>query len=50
MTPSLGGVALNPNADVFESKRTDVSSTWDFADPEFESEDCKYFVSKSNIR
>ncbi|PNF17764.1 hypothetical protein B7P43_G06883 [Cryptotermes secundus] len=43
VTPSLSGAALNPNADVFESKQSegsiDVSSSWDIPDTEFTSLD-----------
>ncbi|XP_069700264.1 la-related protein 4 isoform X2 [Periplaneta americana] len=43
VTPSLSGAALNPNADVFESKQPDggidVSASWDPPDPEFSSLD-----------
>jgi hypothetical protein len=46
VTPSLSGAALNPNADVFESKQSeggiDVSSSWDIPDTEFTSLDGKY--------
>jgi hypothetical protein len=45
VTPSLSGAALNPNADVFESKQSeggiDVSSSWDIPDTEFTSLDGK---------
>jgi hypothetical protein len=43
VTPSLSGAALNPNADVFESKQSeggiDVSSSWDTPGTEFTSLD-----------
>jgi hypothetical protein len=51
VTPSLSGAALNPNADVFESKQSeggiDVPSSWDTPDTEFTSLDGMYMCEIS---
>jgi hypothetical protein len=54
VTPSLSGAALNPNADVFESKQSEgsinVSSSWENTDTDFTSLDGKYAYFSKHVQ
>jgi hypothetical protein len=54
VTPSLSGAALNPDADVFESKQSEgsinVSSSWENTDTDFTSLDGKYAYFNKHVQ